>query len=178
MKKLTGPKWSIGLIVLAGMFVSRATVAEAAGFKRVCIKNPNTTTTLYIKEVRLQLGAAVVGTYTAPHVVQVSAGETITPEVPLSDENVKPNLVDITWTDDINGANLRDTGKSQYPPAACAGGGGSVAGTLLEPVAQPTNCPDCVPTVSEWGLVVMAMLVLTAATVVIMRRRAMVRGGS
>jgi len=42
-----------------------------------------------------------------------------------------------------------------------------------------TPCPgDCVPTVSEWGLVVMAMLVLTAATVVIMRRRAMVRGGS
>lgn len=33
-----------------------------------------------------------------------------------------------------------------------------------------------IPTVSEWGLVVMAMLVLTAATVVIMRRRAMVRG--
>lgn len=37
---------------------------------------------------------------------------------------------------------------------------------------------DCIPTVSEWGLVVMAVLVLTAATVVIMRRRAMVRGGS
>jgi len=35
-----------------------------------------------------------------------------------------------------------------------------------------------VPAVSDWGLVVMAMLVLTAATVVIMRRRAMVRGGS
>ncbi|MFH1108532.1 MAG: IPTL-CTERM sorting domain-containing protein [Planctomycetota bacterium] len=30
----------------------------------------------------------------------------------------------------------------------------------------------CVPTVSEWGLAVMALLVLTAATVVIMRRRA------
>jgi len=37
---------------------------------------------------------------------------------------------------------------------------------------------DCIPTVSEWGLLVMAVLVLTAATVVIMRRRAMVRGGS
>ena len=33
---------------------------------------------------------------------------------------------------------------------------------------------DCVPTVSEWGLAVMALLVLTAATVVIMRRRAVV----
>jgi hypothetical protein len=47
-----------------------------------------------------------------------------------------------------------------------------------------TSCPphdaagDCIPTVSEWGLVVMAMLVLTAATVVIVRRRAMVHGGS
>ncbi len=47
-----------------------------------------------------------------------------------------------------------------------------------------TECPhdaagNCnIPTVSEWGLVVMAMLVLTAATVVIIRRRAMVRGGS
>jgi hypothetical protein len=37
---------------------------------------------------------------------------------------------------------------------------------------------DCIPTVSEWGLLVMAVLVLTAATVVIMRRRAMVHGGS
>jgi hypothetical protein len=37
---------------------------------------------------------------------------------------------------------------------------------------------DCIPTVSQWGLVVMAMLVLTAGTVVVMRRRAMVRGGS
>jgi hypothetical protein len=37
---------------------------------------------------------------------------------------------------------------------------------------------DCIPTVSEWGLVVMAILVLSAATVVIMRRRAVVRGGS
>lgn len=33
---------------------------------------------------------------------------------------------------------------------------------------------DCIPTVSEWGLLVMAVLVLTAATVVIMRRRAAV----
>jgi hypothetical protein len=40
------------------------------------------------------------------------------------------------------------------------------------------NETACIPTVSEWGLVVMAMLVLTAATVVIVRRRAMVRGGS
>ena len=40
------------------------------------------------------------------------------------------------------------------------------------------NATACIPTVSDWGLVVMAMLVLTAATVVIMRRRAMVRGGS
>jgi len=39
------------------------------------------------------------------------------------------------------------------------------------------NLTTCIPTVSQWGLVVMAMLVLTAATVVIMRRRAMVRGG-
>jgi hypothetical protein len=36
---------------------------------------------------------------------------------------------------------------------------------------------DCIPTVTEWGLVVMAMLVLTAGTVVVMRRRAIVRGG-
>jgi IPTL-CTERM motif len=35
---------------------------------------------------------------------------------------------------------------------------------------------NCIPTVSEWGLLVMAVLVLTAATVVIMRRRAMVHG--
>jgi len=35
---------------------------------------------------------------------------------------------------------------------------------------------NCIPTVTEWGLVVMAMLVLTAATVVIMRRRA-IRAG-
>jgi hypothetical protein len=44
-----------------------------------------------------------------------------------------------------------------------------------------TSCPDncsTIPTVSEWGLVVMGLLVLSAATVVIMRRRAMVRGGS
>jgi hypothetical protein len=42
-----------------------------------------------------------------------------------------------------------------------------------------TACPgDCVPTVSSWGLLVMAVLVLTAATVVMMRRRAMVRGGA
>lgn len=34
----------------------------------------------------------------------------------------------------------------------------------------------CIPTVSEWGLVVMAILVLSAATVVIMRRRAIVHG--
>ena len=40
------------------------------------------------------------------------------------------------------------------------------------------SCPphdaegNCIPTVSEWGLLVMAVLVLTAATVVIMRRRA------
>jgi len=40
------------------------------------------------------------------------------------------------------------------------------------------NDTACIPTVSEWGLLVMAVLVLTAATVVIMRRRAMVRGGS
>jgi hypothetical protein len=37
---------------------------------------------------------------------------------------------------------------------------------------------DCIPTLSEWGLLVMGILVLSAATVVIMRRRAMVRGGS
>jgi hypothetical protein len=37
---------------------------------------------------------------------------------------------------------------------------------------------NCIPTVTEWGLVVMAVLVLTAGTVVVMRRRAMVRGGS
>jgi hypothetical protein len=37
---------------------------------------------------------------------------------------------------------------------------------------------DCIPTVSEWGLLVMGILVLSAATVVIMRRRAIVRGGS
>jgi len=37
---------------------------------------------------------------------------------------------------------------------------------------------QCIPTVSDWGLAVMGVLVLTAATVVIMRRRAMVRGGS
>ena len=36
----------------------------------------------------------------------------------------------------------------------------------------------CIPTVSEWGLLVMGILVLSAATVVIMRRRAIVRGGS
>jgi len=40
------------------------------------------------------------------------------------------------------------------------------------------NETACIPTVSSWGVAVMAMLVLTAATVVIMRRRAMVRGGS
>jgi hypothetical protein len=34
------------------------------------------------------------------------------------------------------------------------------------------NADVCVPTVSKWGLAVMALLVLTAATVVIMRRRA------
>lgn len=43
-------------------------------------------------------------------------------------------------------------------------------------ISCPDNCFN-IPTVSEWGLVVMAVLVLTAATVVIMRRRAMVRGG-
>jgi len=37
---------------------------------------------------------------------------------------------------------------------------------------------ECIPTVSQWGLVVMGLLVAAAATVVIMRRRAMVRGGS
>lgn len=41
----------------------------------------------------------------------------------------------------------------------------------------PTNC-SVIPTVSEWGLLVMAILVLSAATVVILRRRAMVHGGS
>lgn len=40
------------------------------------------------------------------------------------------------------------------------------------------NATACIPTVSEWGLVVMGVLVLTAGTVVVMRRRAMVRGGS
>jgi len=34
-----------------------------------------------------------------------------------------------------------------------------------------------IPTVSEWGIAVMALLVLTAATVVIMRRRAATAGG-
>jgi len=38
--------------------------------------------------------------------------------------------------------------------------------------------PGLVPAVRVWGLVAMALLVLTAATVVIMRRRAMVHGGS
>jgi len=33
---------------------------------------------------------------------------------------------------------------------------------------------ECIPTVSEWGVVVMAMLVLTAGTIVVMRRRAAV----
>jgi len=30
----------------------------------------------------------------------------------------------------------------------------------------------CIPTLSEWGVAVMAMLVLTAGTIVVMRRRA------
>ncbi len=33
------------------------------------------------------------------------------------------------------------------------------------------ECPDPIPTVSEWGLVVMGLLVLTAGTVVVIRRR-------
>jgi len=68
-------------------------------------------------------------------------------------------------------------------PEGCSDGGGSYQG-------DGSTCPGggpyesdgnaCgangtfIPTVSEWGLAVMALLVLTAATVVIMRRRAAV----
>lgn len=37
-----------------------------------------------------------------------------------------------------------------------------------------TEGPTCIPTLSEWGVAVMAMLVLTAGTIVVMRRRAAV----
>ncbi len=45
--------------------------------------------------------------------------------------------------------------------------------TLADCTAQGGIWNDaCVPTVSEWGVAVMAMLVLTAGTIVVMRRRA------
>jgi hypothetical protein len=50
---------------------------------------------------------------------------------------------------------------------ACVAYGGNYLG-------DNSACPgDCVPTISDWGLVVMGLLVASAATVVIMRRRAM-----
>ena len=43
-----------------------------------------------------------------------------------------------------------------------------------DPAATPFGCANAgpIPTVSEWGLLVMTLLILTAGTVVLMRRRA------
>ena len=35
----------------------------------------------------------------------------------------------------------------------------------------PADCADAIPTVSEWGLIVMTLLLLTAGTIVFGRRR-------
>ncbi len=45
-------------------------------------------------------------------------------------------------------------------------------------VCLHNDAGNCIPTLSEWGLLAMTLLVLTAGTVVVMRRRAMVHGGS
>jgi len=62
-------------------------------------------------------------------------------------------------------------GSYQGNGSRCPGGQTESAGTacVADPVGDYT-----IPTVSEWGLAVMVILVLTAATVVIMRRRAAV----
>ncbi|MGB2984940.1 MAG: IPTL-CTERM sorting domain-containing protein [Phycisphaerae bacterium] len=60
-----------------------------------------------------------------------------------------------------------DVGCSQWSPDLCEDNGGVYLGDGT--VCEGDACP--IPTVSEWGLMVMALLVLTAGTLVYTRRR-------
>jgi hypothetical protein len=74
-------------------------------------------------------------------------------------------------TDDLAGACCGGEGCMSVPETICEEGIGKYRGddSLCE-----VECPDPIPTVSQWGMAVLVLLILTAATVVIVRRRAMV----
>ncbi len=72
----------------------------------------------------------------------------------------------------IEGGCCTTTGCVQVPECQCIDSGGDY-------LSDGTPCgPDgiCVPTVSQWGLAVMSLLVLAAGTVVVMRHRAGAHG--
>lgn len=65
-------------------------------------------------------------------------------------------------------------------PADC--GGGAVCGDFVCESGEnccncasdcPGNCPDCIPTVSEWGLAIMVLCCTISGTIIIQRREAL-----
>jgi len=95
----------------------------------------------------------------------ITAG--LTDDLDLTDEA----LVDIGWTRSPVGAccAVADNQCSQVTEATC-----KLRGKGFAYRGDGTPCGSdgtCIPTVSQWGLAVLTLLVLTAATLVIMRRR-------
>lgn len=114
----------------------------------------------------------------------ITTGPLLAGGVAVSYSIVDPNTLEVLG-DSLIGHEVDD----ETPTGACCTDGvdgcvnvtsatcQALAGKNFTYRGDGTQCgPNntCIPTVSEWGLVAMALLVLTAATVVIMRRRAAV----
>jgi hypothetical protein len=103
----------------------------------------------------------------------IHLAECVAPDCPFSDED-DPNEPPV------------GPGTGVITTGACCGSDDCL--TVTNDVCEPSGygkyagdnevcaevCPDPIPAVSEWGMAVLVLLILSAATVVIVRRRAMV----
>jgi hypothetical protein len=111
--------------------------------------------------------------------VRYAVTNTLRPLEDLNDALLDPNLTPLTWMP-LSNCTLNYGGSASYdlglraPEAVIlfafdAAGEGQTSSEIIQ--FQPQEATPIIPTVSEWGLIIMAALLVTAGAVVIVRRR-------
>ncbi|MCH8150542.1 MAG: hypothetical protein IH987_21630 [Planctomycetes bacterium] len=139
---------------------ARAAPRDHTNFGRVCFKN-NGPGAIEVKKITFKNGAAIVGSAT-PN-VRVAAGTKKSFTLKLTGTHNAISVETAAVASD-RGTCVNDFDWPTCQTFTCVG--------RVIDISEPNGCVDCsVPTVSEWGLIAMILLVLTVGTVVLTMRR-------